>query len=95
MSYTLLIHARFQKGGGAEVQTTLENNNAIGLAILIWIPLKIKRLPSQYSMLGHHRPTSEMPFKWSFTGGLMNGDDGPLLVLFGSSLLPSLTRKKM
>ena len=27
--------------------------------------------PSQHSMLGHHRPASETPFKLSFTGGQM------------------------
>ena len=25
-------------------------------------PLKITKLPSQHSMLGHHRPASESPF---------------------------------
>ena len=32
-------------------------------------PLKITKLPIQYSMLGHHRPASETPFKWHFAGG--------------------------
>ena len=31
--------------------------------------LKITKLPSQHSMLGHNRPTSETPFKWRFAGG--------------------------
>ena len=31
-------------------------------------------------MLGHHRPASETPFRW-------RTDDGPVLVLFGSSFL--------
>ena len=34
-------------------------------------PLKITKLPIQHSMLGHHQHTSETPFKWRFTGGLM------------------------
>ena len=34
-------------------------------------PLKITRLPSQNSMLGHHRHASETPLKWRFAGGLM------------------------
>ena len=36
-------------------------------------PLKIEKLPSQHSMLGHHRPApiSERPFKWRFAGGPM------------------------
>ena len=32
-------------------------------------PLKITKLPSQHSMLGHHGPASEMPFKLYFAGG--------------------------
>ena len=32
-------------------------------------PLKITKLPIQHSMLGHHRPASETPFKWRFAGG--------------------------
>ena len=48
-------------------------------------PLKITKLPSQYSMLGHHQPASETSFKWRFAGGLINGQ---LIVLFGS-FLPS------
>ena len=34
-------------------------------------PLKIIKLPSQHSMLGHHRHASEMPFQWRFVGGPM------------------------
>ena len=40
-------------------------------AILVRIPLKITKLPSQHSMMGHHRHASETPFKWRFTGGPM------------------------
>ena len=29
---------------------------------------KITKLPSQHLMLGHHRYTSETPFKWRFAG---------------------------
>ena len=32
-------------------------------------PLKIVKLPSQLSMLGHNRHASETPFKWPFAGG--------------------------
>ena len=31
-------------------------------------PLEITKLPSQHSMLCHHRPASETPFKWHFAG---------------------------
>ena len=37
----------------------------------IWIPWIIIKLPSQHSMLGHHRYASETPFKWRFAGGPM------------------------
>ena len=40
-------------------------------------PLKFSKLPSQHSTLDHHRPASETPYK---------GDDGPILVIFESSL---------
>ena len=46
-------------------------------------PIKSTRLPGQHSISGHHRHASEMAFRWQ-------ADDGPLVVVFGSSL-PSLT----
>ena len=52
-------------------------------------PLKITNLPSQHSMLGHHRPANETPFKWRFH---WRADDGPLIMVFESSL-PSSTKK--
>ena len=36
------------------------------LAKLDQIPWTITKLPSQHSLLGHHRPVSETPFKWCF-----------------------------
>ena len=39
---------------------------------------KMTKLPSQHSMSGHHRHSSETPFKWRFAGRQM-------MVLFGSS----------
>ena len=47
--------------------------------------ITLPALPNQHSMLSDHRPTSET-FRW-WT------DDGPLLLLFGSSLLPSSTKQ--
>ena len=47
-------------------------------------PLKITKLPSQNSMLGHRRHVGKTPFKWA--------DDGPLKVVFGS-FLPLSTKK--
>ena len=52
-------------------------------------PLKITKLPIQHSMLGHHRPASETPFKWCFTGRPV---DGTLIVVFGSSILIKLKK---
>ena len=34
-------------------------------------PLKITKVPSQHSMLGHYRYASKTPFKCRFTGGTM------------------------
>ena len=33
-------------------------------------PQKITKLPSQHSMLGHHRHASEASIKWRFAAGL-------------------------
>ena len=48
-------------------------------------PRKITKLPSQHAIFSHYRPTREMAFPW-------RADDGPLLVVFGSSL-PSTKNK--
>ena len=42
----------------------LENykNNGFLMALLVQIPWKITKLPSQHSMIGHHQHTSETPF---------------------------------
>ena len=57
------------------------------LAILVRIPWKMTKLSSQHSLSGYHRPASKMPFRWW-------ANDGPLLVLYRSSVLPSSTKKK-
>ena len=41
------------------------------LAILVRIPCKTTKLPSQHLMLGHRRPASETPLQWHFAGGPM------------------------
>ena len=38
------------------------------LTILVRITCKTTKLTSQPSVLGHHRPASETPFKWHFAG---------------------------
>ena len=59
-------------GGGAGGPDPLENYKNIGFLSNIGPdPLKITKLPIQHSMLGHHRPASETPFKWRFDGGPM------------------------
>ena len=42
-------------------------------------PLKIAKLLSQHSMLGHHQHASEKPFIMAFH---WRADDGPLKMLF-------------
>ena len=41
------------------------------LAILMQDLLKITKLPSHHSNVGHYRHASKMPFQWRFAGGLM------------------------
>ena len=77
-------------GGGGGVRTPLKNHKTIGFPSNIGPdPLKITKLPSQDSMLGHHRHASEMPFKWHSTGRSMMA----AIVVFGSSI-PSSAQKK-
>ena len=77
----------YRGGGGAGVRTHLKNRNAIGfLSNTGPDPLKITKLPSQHSMLGHHRPASETSFEWRFAGAPLMAR---FLVVFGSSLLSS------
>ena len=59
-------------GGAGDTDTPLENHKAVGfLSDSGLYPLKITKLPSQHSMLGHHWPDSETPFQWHFAVGTM------------------------
>ena len=60
-------------GGGRQgVRTPLKNHKSIGfLSYSGPDHLKLTKLPSEHSMLGHHQHASETPFKWHFAGGLM------------------------
>ena len=61
-------------GGGNRGSGPPEKSQNIGLRSNIDPdPLKIAKLPSQYSMFGYQQHASEMPFKWSFAGGPMMG----------------------
>ena len=70
-----VAHALIQRGGGrGSGPPTLKNHKNIGfLSNTGPDPLKIKKLPSQHSTCGHHRPApvSKTPFKWRFAGGPM------------------------
>ena len=62
-------------------------------------PLKITKLPSQYSMFGHHRHTSKTPFKWHFAGGPMmarllwySDPPSPHKLFFSIKVGPPLTK---
>ena len=56
--------------GGQGVRTPpLENHKNIGVSNTGPDPLKIVKLPSQLSILGHNRHGSKTPFKWRFAGG--------------------------
>ena len=59
-------HVRIQRGGGGRGSgPPMVNYKNVGfLSNTGPDPLKITKLPNQYSMLGHHRPASETPFRW-------------------------------
>ena len=59
-----------RRGGGRGSGPPLENHKNIGFFSNTGPdPLKIVKLPSQLSILGHNRHASETPFKWRFAGG--------------------------
>ena len=73
------MHVRIQRGGGRGSGPPLENYKNIGLFSNTGPdPLKIVKLPSQLSILGHNGHASETPmaFRW-WT------EEGPLIVVFG------------
>ena len=64
-------HVRIQRGDRGSGPPT-ENHKSIGfLSNSGPDPLKIIKLPSQHSILGHNGHASETPFKWRFAGGPM------------------------
>ena len=57
---------------GRGSRTSLKNHKNIGFPSNIdRDPLKITKLPSQNSMVGHYRHASKLPFQWRFSGRLM------------------------
>ena len=65
------MHVWIQRGGGGAggQDPPLEYHKNIGfLAISGLDPLKIVKLPSQLSNLGHNWHGSKTPFKWRFAG---------------------------
>ena len=77
------MYARIHKGGGGFWNPPEKLQNIGFLSNTGLDPLKITKLSSQHSMLGHHRHASETPFI-----------PGPFIVVFGSSL-PSSTKKTL
>ena len=72
----MLFHGRIQRedrGSGPRPWKTTQLQGF--LAIPVQVPWKIAKLPSQHSMLGHHRPASETPSK-CFMGGSRGRDRG-------------------
>ena len=84
--FRIVLHARIQRWG---IRTPLKNHKNIGFLSNVGPdPLKITKLPGQHSMLGHHQHASKT-FPW-------RADDGPLIVVvFGSFLIPSSTKKNV
>ena len=58
---------RFREGGGQGVRTPLKNHENIVFFYNYWSGSPEK--PSQHSMLGKHRPASEMPFNGALLAG--------------------------
>ena len=95
---TLLIFSAYHicsmrgSRGGQVVRTIspLKNHKNIGFpSNIVPDPLTIRKLPSQHSMLGHHRHASETLLKWSLAGGLMMA----CLKWYLNSPSPSSTKK--
>ena len=57
--------------GGQDLPPMVNHKNIEFLSNTGPDPLKFSKLPSQHSMLHHHRHASSAPFKWSFAGGPM------------------------
>ena len=68
VEYQLRFH-RGDRGLGPTPPPPWKHKNIGFLSNTVPDPLKITKLLSQHSMLGHHRHASETPFKWRFTGG--------------------------
>ena len=69
---TFMCGSRGGGGGDRGSGPPWKSQKNIGfLAILVQIPWKITKLPSQHSTLSHHQHASETPFKWRFAGGPM------------------------
>ena len=64
------IHVRIQMGGQVVRSPPLKNNKDIGFPRNIDPDhLKITKLPSHHSMVGHYRHANETPFQWRIAGG--------------------------
>ena len=58
-------------------------------------PLKIAKLPSQHSMVGHYRHASEMPLEWRFDGvPIMSHFFSGILILSPSHQVKKRKKKK-
>ena len=65
-------HVRTQRGQGFRTPPPLKNHKNIGVRSKTGLDsLKITKLQSQHSLLGHRRHASETPFKWRVVGGPM------------------------
>ena len=83
------------KGGGGNGSGPPENlKNIVFLRNTGLDQLKIKKLPSQHSMLGHHWHASETPFKWRFAGGSMIAAYCAFFVFESSLPSKNKTKKK-
>ena len=81
------IHVEIQRGDWGRTPPP-EKSQKIGFLSNTGLnPLKITKLPSKHSMLGHHRHASETPLssETSYNAVSLAADDSTLIVLFGST----------
>ena len=77
LALILGCHGRIQRGDRGPGPPPPETSQKFRVSKQYWSQiqiqdlLKITKLPSQHSILGHYRPASETPFKWRFAGGSM------------------------
>ena len=64
------MHMRIQRGQGSGTPPPPKITKIQVFSKTGPDPLKIVKLPSQLSIVGHNQHTSKTPFQWRYAGGL-------------------------